>query len=429
LLGLWQATGQANPYIVLFQQNEIGVGSLSHNDYQNVLKSANAKNLTDLANWMNTKKVRSATPVQDLWLVRGAKADLTDDAAAKLKTQAFVAGVYADEIRHLVQPVGEMKVSAHYDDTTDGLWGLTRIGIPQLRAAYPSINGSGVRVGVIDTGIQAHHPEFQSYDANWNLVYTPVTFQDFVNGMTNPYDDHGHGTHVSGTIAGQNVGIAPGVSLIVGKALNASGEGYDSWLLAAMQWMMNPTGVPGANDWAQVVSSSWGADIGGGAVIDITQFLPYQRAIESWIAGGIVPVFAAGNSGSAPNGIPGGLPDAIAIGAIDNTDAVAYFSSRGPNVWQIGGQVLSFLKPDLSAPGVNVTSAFPGNLYATWSGTSMATPHVTGSVALALQANPKLTYSGIKAALYNSVDQKIDVNYGYGILNAYHLVQNILSRR
>jgi subtilisin family serine protease len=139
-------------------------------------------------------------------------------------------------------------------------------------------------------------------------------------------------------------------------------------------------------------------------------------------------VFAAGNSGSAPNGIPGGLPEAIAVGAIAKGDGVAYFSSSGPNIWIIGDLVLSLVKPDLSAPGVKVTSAFPGNKYATWSGTSMATPHVTGTVALAKQLNPKLRAGEIRRLLLSSTDKKLDFQFGHGILNAYQVVKNVTRR-
>jgi len=412
-------TGFAKPYIVLFQQNEIGVGSLSHGQYQNVLQNANAKNVGELGTWLTGGSERAAAAsIGDLWLVRGARVDISDAAAAKLAKETWVTGVYPDHKVSLIEPVGTPVLGDKKPEVSE-TWGLERIGLPAARQKYPQIDGKGVRVGIIDTGIQSRHPEF-------GAGAVPVVFRDFVNGFRYPYDDHGHGTHVAGTIAGIGTGIAQGATLVVAKALNAVGSGYDSWLLGAMQWVMDPDGDPSTDDFAQLVSNSWGGDIPDG-VVNIADFAPYQRALQSWIAGGIVPVFAAGNSGRRPNGIPGGLPDAIAVGAIDAQDAVASFSSRGPNVWRIGNQVLSFFKPDVSAPGVDIKSAFPGNKYATWSGTSMATPHVSGAIALALQANPKLKPAGVKEALLGSVELKMDFGYGYGILNVEKLLGKVLS--
>ena len=153
-------------------------------------------------------------------------------------------------------------------------------------------------------------------------------------------------------------------------------------------------------------------------------FAPFLRAIQTWIHGGVIPVFAAGNSGKSPNGFPGGLPEPIAVGAIAPSGEIASFSSRGPNLWKVGQSILTFLKPDISAPGEKITSAYPGNKYATMAGTSMATPHVTGAIALALQANPKLKFSDIKKLLLQSSEKKIDTTFGYGILNAYEFVKS-----
>jgi subtilisin family serine protease len=288
-----------------------------------------------------------------------------------------------------------------------------------LRAAMPNLTGAGVSVGVIDTGIQSGHPEF-------NGTIGSVTFVDFVNNLTSPYDDMGHGTHVSGTIAGNQVGIAPQVNLYSAKALNALGQGYDSWLIEAMQWMFNPSGDPTSTAYPQVVSCSWGMDLQQDGM-DISNFLPYELALQAWVNGGIIPVFAAGNAGTNPNGVPGGLPEAIAVGAIAQGDVSAYFSSLGPNMWRIGQLVLTFSKPDISAPGVGITSAFPGNQYVTWDGTSMATPHVTGTIALMLQANPKLAYADVKQILELNSDLKLDNTFGYGIDNAYNAVMAAIN--
>ncbi|MFM8269157.1 MAG: S8 family peptidase, partial [Pseudomonadota bacterium] len=147
------------------------------------------------------------------------------------------------------------------------------------------------------------------------------------------------------------------------------------------------------------------------------------------INGGIVPVFAAGNSGKSPNGMPGGLPDVISVGAIDSKGQSAEFSSMGPNLWKVGQTIITLMKPDVSAPGVAIGSSLPGNKYAQWDGTSMATPHVSGAIALLLQANPKLTVAEVKQLLLETAEKKADNQFGYGIANAYELVKAGLQRR
>jgi subtilisin family serine protease len=414
------AVSFATPHLVLFKQTEIMVSSLDHGGFQDLLQTTNQKNLDQLKQWIATRSYGSR-PVGDLWLVRGAKTDLSVDEAKKLSREPWIFGVYEDKIRPYPFPAGPSAVASQVGELTEEgpLWSQIKIGLPQLQAEFPNLRGQGVRVGIIDTGIQANHPELRG---------KMERFRDFVNGRTYAYDDQGHGTHVAGTIAGNRVGIAPDVSLYVAKVFTAVGEGRDSDLIAAMQWMFDPDENPLTNDFPRIVSNSWGGDIGTVAPISIGELAPYQLALQAWVHGGIIPVFAAGNSGMAPNGFPGGLAEALAVGAINSLGQVADFSSRGPNLWQMGQWVLTVMKPDVSAPGVQITSSFTGNKYATWDGTSMATPHVSGALALLLQANPKLRYSDVKALLTQTVEPKIDTHFGYGILDAYKLVKKGISR-
>src|SRR5690606_11996836 len=130
---------------------------------------------------------------------------------------------------------------------TEPPWGLKHIGIEKLRKEFPTITGKNIRVGIIDTGIQSRHPELKD---------KLEVFKDFINRMELPYDDHGHGTHVAGTIAGNEVGLAPGSRLIVAKGLAGDGSATDADLLSAMQWMFDPDGDPKTPDQPQVVSNS-----------------------------------------------------------------------------------------------------------------------------------------------------------------------------
>lgn len=402
----------AKSYIVLFKQNEIAINSLEHGAFQSLLQNENQKNVEQLKSWIGSRG--QTENINSLWLVRGATVNLNDDAAKKLSHEAWVKGVYEDKVRRLIAPTQNLVVGSTLQDLGNETWGLDKIGVAKIREEFPELDGKGVRIGIIDTGIQGHHQE---------LMNKPLLFKDFINGIPNSYDDHGHGTHVAGTIAGNKVGIANEASIIFAKAFAAAGSGADSGLIRSMQWMFDPDNDPTTNDFPQIVSNSWGGELDIETIYDIEDFAPFVRAIQTWIHGGVIPVFAAGNSGKSPNGFPGGLPEPIAVGAISPSGEIASFSSRGPNLWKIGESVLTFLKPDVSAPGEKIVSAYPGNKYASMAGTSMATPHVAGSIALALQANPKLKFTDIKKLLLKSSEKKIDTTFGYGILNAYEFVK------
>lgn len=406
-------------HIVLFKQSEVTIGALEHNAYVSQLQVANKKSVSQLEAWLGGRGLR-AKP-SDLWLVRGATVDVEKTQAVMLAKEPWVQSVVEDRRRVLLKPQPGLVIANTLDELGEepkSLWGLKRVGLEKIRAEFPMLDGSGIRVGVLDTGIQSRHPELKNKQ---------VLFKDFIEGLNGPYDDHGHGTHVSGTISGNDVGIAPKATILFGKMLSAAGVGYDSQILRAMQWVFDPDGNPATEDHAQVVSCSWGGDLPTDGVYDIEDVAPYRLAIQAWIHGGVIPVFAAGNSGKSPNGLPGGIPEALAVGALDETDAIAEFSSRGPNLWKIGEAVLTFLKPDITAPGVRVTSAFPGNKYATWAGTSMATPHVSGIIALALQRNPKLRFADVKARILMTSEKKTDTQFGYGILDGYAFVKSAVE--
>jgi subtilisin family serine protease len=260
------------------------------------------------------------------------------------------------------------------------------IGAPQVW--HVGYQGQGIVVGVVDTGVDVTHPDLEGRVAK-TQDFSGEGFQD----------NHGHGTHVAGIIAGNGTasggvytGVAPQATIIAAKVLKGNGSGQTSDVMAGVEWA--------ANNGAQVINLSLGSD----GACDGTDAL--SQMCDAAVARGIVVCIAAGNAGPASGtvGSPGCARQVITIGATDDNDQVASFSSRGPTA---DGR----LKPDLCFPGVNITSArakgtsmgqVVNDSYTTASGTSMATPHCAGSVALLLEADHNLAPQAIKDLLIGS---------------------------
>jgi subtilisin family serine protease len=304
-------------------------------------------------------------------------------------------------------------------------YGLNKINLPALREKAPKLDGKGVVVGILDTGIDATHADLKGRVA---------MFKDFVGNKQEPYDDNAHGTHVAGTISGgnasgTNIGVAPGVKLVVGKVFSSSGSASMAALLKAMQWIADPKGDGNPASYPKLVSNSWGGGSPSGTSDPMDE--PFCKAIAGWLKVGILPVFANGNSGPGASSVnlPGACPQAFAIGATDEEDKIASFSSRGPAKWKSG----AIVKPNVSAPGVRVISSVPGGGYKAFSGTSMATPHAAGVAALVFQAVPnakvedvaKLIMSG---ATHMGLQAVADPNntYGAGRIDVFNTLKNTM---
>ncbi len=263
-------------------------------------------------------------------------------------------------------------------------WNIAMIRAPEVWAAYN--NGAETVVGSFDTGVDWSHPDLSAgYKGNH-----ATSWFDPYGEHSDPYDFHGHGTHTTGTAVGGNadgshIGVAPGAQWIAAKAWADDGTGLTSAFHQIFEWFLAPGGDP-ANA-PDVVINSWSLSSGG----CITEFLP---DIQAWRAAGIFPAFAAGNSGPGTGSVrsPGAYVEAFAVGATDMFDEVASFSSRGPS--PCGGAV----KPDMSAPGEGVRSSIPGG-YGALSGTSMATPHVAGAVAVLRSIDPTMTIDELAETL------------------------------
>ncbi|RKR85979.1 subtilisin family serine protease [Micromonospora pisi] len=269
-------------------------------------------------------------------------------------------------------------------------WGLTNIGAPRVWSEYDD-RGEGIVIANIDSGVQYDHPALVgkyrgnkgdgTFDHNYNW-FDPAN----VCGGPTPCDNSGHGTHTMGTMVGDDgngnqTGVAPGAKWIAAKGCETN-SCSDTSLLASGQWMLAPTDANGQNPRPDlrpdIVNNSWGGGSGDSW---------YEQTITAWRAAGIFPAFASGNTlGGAPCGSassPGDNVPAYAVGAYDVNNVIADFSNRGPTV---DGRT----KPEIAAPGVSIRSSVPGNGYESWDGTSMATPHLSGAVALIWSAATSL---------------------------------------
>lgn len=340
--------------------------------------------------------VRAAggTPIHTYWLVPSIAARVPQAAVQGLRNNPLVTHVDIDAI---VQEV---------DQELDNTWGVKRIGSGVVHGNGNL--GTGVKVCVIDSGIDYTHSEFAGrYMGGYN----------FVAGTSDPFDDRGHGTHVSGTVlAARNsagvVGVAPEAQLLAYKILDQNGQGYVSDAIAALQSCIQAGG--------QVTNSSFGTSSDPGSDI--------RQAYDNAELAGLVNVAAAGNQSSffrTCNAIsfPARYSSVIAVTATDTSNAIASFSCRGPEA-------------ELAAPGVNINSTVPtgscancaSSGYRTLSGTSMASPHVAGVAALVIAAGIADTNSNgrisdeVRARLQSTATDLgaagRDSLYGYGLVNA-----------
>lgn len=263
-----------------------------------------------------------------------------------------------------------------------------QIGAPAAWAA--GLDGSGVTVAVVDTGIDARHPD----------VATRITATENFSDEPDVADHHGHGTHVAATIAGTGAGsggryrgVAPAANLMIAKVFNGAGEGDTSQVMAGIEWA--------ARSGAKIVNLSLGGDVTDGS--DDLSALVDRLAAET----GVLFVVAAGNNGPAGRSVtsPGAAASALTVGAVDRQNRLAPFSSTGPRIGD------AHVKPEINAPGVGVVAARAAgtsmgapvsDLHTASSGTSMATPHVAGAAALLAQQHPDWSAQTVKNALVTS---------------------------
>ena len=404
-----------------------------HDDVVAALKSAANRSQQAIVSHLRS---RNAQVLNRFWLINAVVARVDRPTLQSLTGLDQVDLIY-DNFRVQAPPV-KRSAAANADDALT--WGLEKI---QANRVWDELgfNGQGVRVAVLDTGVDIAHPDLAgkmasdnpgdpTYPGGW------IEFDDAgapVSGSV-PHDSDAHGTHTSGTVAGGaasgiHVGVAPGATLMHGLVLPGGGGSF-AQVVGGMQWAVDPydaTGNP-AGQRAHIASMSFGAE---GLRPEVVE------PIRNMYAAGVLPIAAIGNCGENCVGSPGAVYEAFAIGASADDDSIADFSSGGlvsKGGWENPSDTWpdQWVKPDISAPGVSVLSTTPGGGYESWDGTSMATPHAAGTAALMLSANPGLTPDLILATLQESSyfdprygDARPNTRYGYGRIDAFEAVSHI----
>jgi len=281
-------------------------------------------------------------------------------------------------------------------------WGISRVDAPD---AWGTTTGTGIRIAIVDTGIKADHEDFKNAGGTSRVILGPT----YITGTKTSKDDNGHGTHCAG-IAGASdnsigvVGVAPTCTLIAVKVLNKNGSGWMSDIILGIDW---------AADNADVISISLGTTSDIQAVED---------AVDAAVAQNVVVVCAGGNEGDigSPPLYPGAYGNSIAVAATDSSDGVPFWSTKGSYI-------------DIAGPGVSIFSTWKDGNYATLSGTSMATPHVSGAAAL-LRASGLSTVAAVRAALLSTADDVnsaslpgVDNAIGSGLLDVQQAVTGVQS--
>ena len=331
-----------------------------------------------------------------------AKAAVID----RLRDRVEIAGVRLDYTIHLPETL--------YTSGSPAEWNINIIDAPELWNF--GFTGGGIVVASMDTGVDLDHPDVNSqWRGGENSWYDP-------HGEHNsPYDNDGHGTQTMGIMVGGDangtvIGVAPDANWIAVKIFNDAGDANFSNIHLGFQWLLDPDGDPNTDDAPDVVNNSWGIPDHVDECV-----LEFYDDIQALKAAGLAVVFAAGNEGHDPNTSlsPANYNNSFAVGSINNSYIIEDSSSRGPS--PCSGQLF----PTVVAPGVNIKTAdltlMSLNPYAYVSGTSFAAPHVSGAMALLMEAFPTLSLAELEDKLILSAEDLgpvgADYDYGHGLIN------------
>ncbi|HHU76180.1 MAG TPA: S8 family serine peptidase [Firmicutes bacterium] len=446
---VWQYldTESFAPIIAFFSES---VPSEEISTQENNFSSASTETVVSRLQKVNEEAAQPALPLlgketargnirdyRPLWLINAFAAQVNSEGLERLCKMPTIKTIILDhQRRYLTSDVSAppqitygqtaIQEGAFLKKPSEGendLFNLKAINAPPLwEEGY---FGKGIVVAIMDTGVDPAHPDLEtSYRGSLPGHSHEDSWFDATGTLPGdmPQDTHGHGTHIAGIILGgtreRPIGVAPEAHWI---AVNIFSDGYawDSHIAQAFQWLLAPGGDPARAP--QIINCSWASRP------EFAEDLLHWEILYNLEKAGILVVFAAGNNGIEGPGSPASYPHCFSVGALKQTGddlTIADFSSRGPVNWQD----LSYIKPELVAPGVKIVSTWPGNSYSVLDGTSTAAAHLSGAAALLLQAKPELSPSEVKYLFkstatwhpaWDASGPRPNSVYGYGLLNAY----------
>lgn len=345
--------------------------------------------------------------LRKLWLIDGIALDATAAEIEQLAQMAEVVSVSLDETFFMPEILPAQADSV--------LWNIARTGAPELWSR--GFRGEGVTIAFLDSGVNLAHPDlagrWRGLSGDW--------FDPYGNSSS-PYDFGSyHGTAVASIAVGGSagdsaIGMAPDADYIVGKVFRDDGSAVSSSIIEVLQWVLNPGGDPELVP--DIVNVSWGFEDNPDECLETLGGQLLRKAFQMVRDAGIPIIAAAGNSGPDPftSTSPANFPEVMAIGATEFSDEISLFSGRGPSACSGAA-----LYPDLVAPGTHIWAAGQGSSYRSISGTSFATAHVSGAMALIMQASGPLPVDEVERLLIRSAMDLgatgADDTYGYGLVN------------
>lgn len=405
------AVAESVPIIVTFaaaeasEQQARPMGRSERSAFVRTMKARSQKRLEGIQDGLTQKHARQ---LRHLWLIDGAALDATPAEIEQLRQMPGIAAITLDET--FVMPAVQMSA------TDNPTWNIERIGAPDLWAR--GYRGEGITIAVLDSGVNLAHPDLEG---RWRGL--AGDWFDPYGNSSSPYDfDSYHGTAVAsivvgGSAGGSAIGVAPGASIIAAKVFRDDGMASSSAIIEILQWVLNPGDDPDRAP--HIVNMSWGFEDNADECLEtLSGTYLLRQALQTVRAAGIAVIAAAGNSGPNPytSTSPANFPETVAAGATDGNNRIAVFSARGPSACAGAG-----LFPDLVAPGLGVRAAGVGSSYRIVSGTSFASAHVAGAMALLMQAAAPLPVTEIENLLTLSAADLgaggADDTYGYGLVN------------
>lgn len=400
--------------------------------------------ISTLETFRKNGNVRDINP---LWITNLVNCYATSDVIREISNRADIQSIDWDEMRKiLIEPdTSDEQISEGNSRDREITWNVTIVNADDVWSL--GYTGDGITVAVLDTGVRYTHDDLEDHVWDGSAYGYPYHGYDFVNGDNNPMDDHGHGTHCAGTVAGDGTagsqtGMAPDATIMCVKVLDSGGSGSESGVWDGIEFAVD--------NGADVISMSLGWQHSWGVDRE-----SWRDTFNYALAAGVIASVAAGNEGDQQGSYPipdnvrtpgdcpppwlhpdqtltGGVSSVVCIGSTTSSDVISSFSSRGPLDWSAVTNYLDYpynpemglTRPDICAPGSNIKSlSYSSDTgYADgWSGTSMATPCVAGVMALMLEKNPMLTPAQIDQILEENADipqSPKNNTYGSGRVNA-----------